>query len=326
MRHASVPCTPVAAPPRSRRRLLVPLAAAAAAAAGLLSLAPLARPAGAASGGGVINAIGAENEYANVLSQIGGQYVHVSSILNNPNTDPHTFEASPQVAREVSAASLIVQNGVGYDTWLSNIESASPSAGRTVIVVQHLLGLPDSTPNPHLWYAPKTMPPVAHAMEEQLARISPTHRAYFAANLRKFDDSLRPWLSAIAAFKAKYAGTSVATTEPVADYMLQAMGLDNLTPFSFQANIMNGVDPAPEQVSLEDGFFTKHQVKVFCYNQQVVDSLTVSIRQTAERAGVPVVGVYETMPTPGYDYQTWMLAEVKAIEKALTSKVSTEHL
>ena len=89
---------------------------------------------------------------------------------------------------------------------------------------------------------------------------------------------------------------------------------------------MNGVDPAPEDVTLEDGFFTKHQVKVFAYNQQVVDPLTTSIRTTAERAGVPVVGVYETMPTPGYDYQTWMLAEVKAIEAAVTHKVSTEHL
>jgi zinc/manganese transport system substrate-binding protein len=71
---------------------------------------------------------------------------------------------------------------------------------------------------------------------------------------------------------------------------------------------------------------TKHQVKVFCYNQQVVDSLTTSIRETALRAGVPVVGVYETMPTPGYDFQSWMLAEVGAIEKAVTAKISTQRL
>jgi zinc/manganese transport system substrate-binding protein len=118
----------------------------------------------------------------------------------------------------------------------------------------------------------------------------------------------------------------VATTEPVADYLLTAMGLHNLTPFRFQADIMSGVDPAPQDITLEDGFFTKHQVKVFCYNQQVVSSLTSSIRLTAQNAGVPVVGVYETMPTPGYDYQTWMLAEVKAIQAAITHKVSTEHL
>ena len=279
-----------------------------------------------ASTGGVINAIGTENEYANVLSQIGGKYVSVSSILNNPNTDPHTFEASPQVAQEVSAAKLIVQNGVGYDSWMNRIESASPGSGRHVIVVQELLGLPTDTPNPHLWYSPHTMPVVAEAMATQLGEIEPVHKAYFQANLTAFDHSLQPWFSDIAAFKAKHGGTAVATTEPVADYLLTAMGLHNLTPFVFQADIMNGVDPAPQDVSLENGFFTMHQVKVLCYNQQVADALTTSIRQTAEQAGVPVVGVYETMPTAGYDYQTWMRAEVNAIASALTTHVSTEHL
>jgi zinc/manganese transport system substrate-binding protein len=276
--------------------------------------------------GVVINAVGAENEYANVLGQIGGRYVHVSSILNNPNTDPHTFESSPSVAEEVSAAQLIVQNGVGYDGFMNKIESASPNSARKVIIVQNLLGLPNSTPNPHLWYSPKTMPAAAKAMAEDLSDIQPAHAAYFRANLKKFDASLVPWFNAIAAFKASHTGVTVATTEPVADYLLTAMGIDNLTPFQFQADIMNGVDPSPQDVTLENGFFTKHQVKVFVYNQQVVDSLTTSIRLGALKAGVPVVGVYETMPTPGYDYQSWMLAEVSAIEKAVEDGVSTQHL
>jgi zinc/manganese transport system substrate-binding protein len=281
----------------------------------------------AATGGrGVISAIGAENEYANVLGQIGGRYVHVSSILNNPNTDPHTFESSPSIAQQVSSAQLIVQNGVGYDTFMNKIESASPNPKRKVIVVQNVLGLPTDTPNPHLWYAPRTMPAVANVMAADLATLQPSHAAYFRENLAKFIASLAPLHAAIAAFKAKYAGTTVATTEPVADYLLQAMGMKNLTPFAFQADIMNGVDPSPEDITLESGFFTKHQVKVFCYNQQVVDSLTTSIRETALHAGVPVVGVYETMPTPGYDFQSWMLAEVNAIEKAVTHKISTQHL
>jgi zinc/manganese transport system substrate-binding protein len=275
---------------------------------------------------GVINAIGAENEYANVLGQIGGRFVHVSSVLNNPNTDPHTFESSPSVAKEVSGAELIVQNGVGYDDFMSKIESASSNSKRKVIVAQHVLGLPTNTPNPHLWYNPKTMPAVAKVMTADLSALAPAHAAYFRANLKKFDVSLEPWLKAIVAFKAHYPHTTAATTEPVSDYMLQAMGVDNLTPFRFQAAIMNGTDPTPQDISLENGFFTKHQVKMFVYNQQVVDSLTASIRKTAEKAGVPVVGVYETMPTPGYDYQTWMLAELHAMQKAVTDKTSTEHL
>ena len=274
----------------------------------------------------VINAVGAENEYANVLAQVGGRYVHVSSILNNPNTDPHTFESSPSVAEEVSSAQLVVQNGVGYDTFMNNIESASPSSTRKVIVVQDLLGLPDSTPNPHLWYDPKTMPAVAKAMADDLADIQPAHAAYFRANLTKFDTSLDPWFNAIAAFKARHAGVSVATTEPVADYLLSAMGIKNLTPWRFQDDVMNGVDPAPQDVTLENSFFTGHKVRVFVYNQQVVDSLTSSIRDGAVKAGVPVVGVYETMPTPGYDYQSWMLAEVDAIAAAVDHHASTERL
>ena len=282
--------------------------------------------AAAAGPSGVINAIGAENEYADVLSQIGGTFVHVSSILNNPNTDPHTFEASPAVAREVSAAQLIVQNGVGYDDFMDKIEAASPNPSRKVIVVQKLLGLPTDTANPHLWYSPRTMPAAARAMAADLSALQPSHAAYFDANLATFDKSLDPWLAAISAFKAKFAGTPVAVTEPVADYLLQAMGMHILTPFAFQADIMNGVDPAPEDVTLEDGFFTVHRVEVFCYNQQVVDPLTTSIRVTAQHAGIPVVGVYETMPTPGYDYQTWMLAEVRAIQAAIAEKASTAHL
>ena len=314
---------------RSKLALTAVLAALALTGADSTAMASTAAPARLIANGSPpreIIAIGAENEYADVIGQIGGPYVRVSSVLNNPNTDPHTFESSPSVAELVSTAQLIVQNGVGYDTFMNKIESASPDPKRKVITVQSLLGLPDSTPNPHLWYSPKTMPAVAEAVATDLAALSPAHSSYFRANAKAFDNSLAPWLDAIAAFKKKHPGVPVATTEPVADYMLQAIGADNLTPFGMQADIMNGVDPSPQDISLQDSLFTEHKVKVFVYNQQVVDSLTSSFRATAQKEGIPVVGVYETMPTPGYDYQTWMLAEVDAIQKAVADKVSTEEL
>jgi zinc/manganese transport system substrate-binding protein len=273
-----------------------------------------------------IVAVGAENEYANVISQIGGRYVKASAIMSNPNTDPHTFEASPSVAQTVSQAKLVVQNGVGYDDFMSKIESASPSSARRVIDVQKILGLPDSTPNPHLWYDPKTMPAVAKALVSDLSALAPAHAAYFQANATRFDQSLQPWLTELQQFNTKYPDTAVATTEPVADYMLQAAKIQNLTPFSMQADIMNGTDPAPQSVSLQDSLFSEHKVKVFVYNQQVTDTITQNFLKAAANADVPVVGVYETMPTPGYDYQSWMVAEVKALEKAVTGKVSTEKL
>jgi zinc/manganese transport system substrate-binding protein len=275
---------------------------------------------------GKIVAIGAENEYASVIQQVGGKYAQVSAIMSNPATDPHTYEASASIARDISAAQLVVQNGVGYDTFMTTIENAAANSSRKVITVQKLLGLPDSTPNPHLWYQPSTMPAVANAIASDLAAIQPAHAAYFRANAATFISSLAPWNQALAAFKAKYAGTPVATTEPVADYMLQAAGADNLTPFTFQANIMNGVDPSAQNVALEKSLFTQHKVKAFLYNQQVTSSLTQSFVTLAHQNGIPVVGVYETMPTPGFNYQSWMVTEVQDLQKAVVSKTSTEHL
>jgi len=280
----------------------------------------------AASNDGKIVAVGAESEYANVLGQVGGKYVQASAIMSNPNTDPHTFEASIAVAREVGNAQLIVQNGIGYDDFMNSIESASPNSGRTVINVQQLLKLPDSTPNPHLWYDPATMPKVAAAIAAALSAIQPSHEAYFTANAAAFTASLKPLTAAIASFKSAYPGTTVATTEPVADYLLTALGADNLTPWTFQADIMNGVDPSPQDVAVQRALFTEHKVRVFLYNQQVTDALTQSFITLAEQNHIPVVGVYETMPVPGYDYQTWMQTEVQDLRKAVADNVSTEHL
>ena len=246
--------------------------------------------------------------------------------MSNPNTDPHTFEASTSVARQISSAQLVVQNGVGYDTFMNTIEKAVPDSSRKVIDVQNLLGLPDSTPNPHLWYKPTTMPAVANAIAADLAAIQPSHASYFRANARTFISSLTTWDQAIASFRAKYPNTPVAVTEPVADYMLQAAGTDIMTPFPFQADIMNGVDPSAQDTALERSLFAQRKVKVFLYNQQVTDNLTQSFISLAKENGIPVVGVYETMPEPGYDYQSWMLAETRALQQAVASKKSAEKL
>ncbi|HUC14908.1 MAG TPA: zinc ABC transporter substrate-binding protein [Acidimicrobiales bacterium] len=304
---------------QSKSRVL-PLSAAIVTAAGLLASAELMATASAAfasSGQGKVVAVGAENEYANVIAQIGGPYVSVGAIMSNPNTDPHEFEASASVAEEVSKAQLIVQNGVGYDTFMNKIESASHRSGRQVIVAQDLIGVASDAFNPHLWYDPRTMPAVAGAVASDLSRLEPAHAAYFNGKVKTFDNSLRPWLNAIASFKKAHRGTPVAVTEPVADYMLQAAGADIKTPDSFQSSIMNGTDPSPQNISLEEQLLTNHQVKVLLYNQQVTDSLTATFLADAAKAHVPVVGVYETMPTPGYDYQSWMMAEMNALKLAL---------
>jgi zinc/manganese transport system substrate-binding protein len=293
---------------------------------GVALLASACSPASGSSANGKIGVVGAESQYANVLQQVGGQYVQASAIMSNPTTDPHTFEASASVARTVSEAQVVVQNGLGYDPWADTIENAAQNSSRKVIVVQHLLGLPDSTPNPHLWYKPGAMAAVANAIAADLSAIQPAHASYFKANAAAFTASLTAWNSAIAAFKAQFPGTTVATTEPVADYMLQAAGADNLTPWAFQADVMNGTDPSAQDVAAQRNLFTQHKVKAFLYNQQVTDTLTESFITLAQQNGIPVVAVYETMPEPGFDYQSWMLAEVNDLRNAVVNHTSTEHL
>jgi zinc/manganese transport system substrate-binding protein len=280
---------------------------------------------GGASPDGKISAVGAENQYANVIEQIGGKYVDVSAVESDPNTDPHSFEASASVAQQVGGADVVVQNGLGYDSYMEKIESASSNSSREVIDVQGLLGLPDSTPNPHLWYSPETMPAVAKQLVADFSELQPGHKGYFAANLKKFEASLQPWLKGLEGFTTKFPGAAVATTEPVADYMLEAAGIENLTPFTMQADIMNDVDPAPQAVAEQEGFFSEKQADAFVYNQQVTDSITEKFLADAADNGVPVVGVYETMPT-GYTYQGWMEAELKALEAGVGAGESTEEL
>lgn len=274
----------------------------------------------------IIQAVAAENQYGNVVGQVGGQYVKVTSLLSDPNTDPHTFEASAQVAHAIAGARLIVQNGLGYDSFMNSIEAASPSHRRQVITVQQLLALPDSTANPHLWYSPGTMPAVARAVAADLAEIDPAHAAYYQANASKFTRGLGPWYSSLAKLKADDHGVPVATTEPVADYLLQAAGAVNATPWAFQADVMNGVDPSPQDVAAERELLTGRRVEALVYNVQVTDPLTQSLIALARASGVPVVGVYETMPQPGFDYQSWMLAESDALKNAISARTSTEHL
>ena len=309
----------------SRWPVAVMLLAVAAALIGTLAAAR-SSGAGAAAASGKVIAVGAESQYANVISQVGGKYVRASAIMSNPSTDPHSFEASIAVAREVGGAQLVVQNGAGYDAFMNTIETAAASSGRTVIDVQRLLKLPDNTPNPHLWYDPAALPEVASAVAAALAAVQPAHAAYFKANAAAFTASLRGLGAAIASFRSAYPGTAVAVTEPVADYLLTALGADNKTPWTFQADVMNGVDPSPQDVAAQRALFTGRKVRVFLYNQQVTDALTESFIALARQNHIPVVGVYETMPEPGYRYQTWMEAEVRALRQAVADHISTEHL
>ncbi len=273
----------------------------------------------------VIQAVGAENEYADVIKQIGGQYVSVTGMMSNPSTDPHTYEASTKDAVLVGNATIVVQNGLGYDDFMNKLESASPNSNRTVIEVATSLGYGKNTLNPHLWYKSETMPRVAKLIANGLSKQDPSEAVYFQGNLQKFNQSLQTWNRSLSDLKKSLPNASVAVTEPVCNYLLEAAGMDILTPWAFQTAVMNGVDPSPQDVQIEDSLIENHQVKVLLYNQQAVDNVTTALLKLAKENNIPVVGVYETMP-PNHTYQTWMEDEVKALKNAIQNGTSTETI
>jgi zinc/manganese transport system substrate-binding protein len=284
--------------------------------AAALIIASACAPAGAPSAPGTIAVLGAENFYADLLAQVGGTKVTVSSILNDPNADPHAFEASPQTAKLVADAKLVIVNGLGYDDFMDKLLGASNKADRVVLNVQDILNRADGD-NAHVWYDPATMPAVAEAAAAALARLEPQDASYFSDQKAKYLAALKPIDDKLAALKARYGGTAVAFTEPVAEYQAAAMGLAVATPEGFMRAIEQGIDPAPADVAAERDLLTGRRVKVLLYNSQVTSPLTTDIHDLAVASGVPVVGVAETIPTRFKTYQDWMLSQLAELETAL---------
>lgn len=263
-----------------------------------------------------IAVLGAENFYADLLVQIGGSRVAATSLLNDPTEDPHAFEASPQAAKAVADARLVIVNGLGYDEFMNKLLDASPRPGRVVIDVQQVTGAKDDA-NAHLWYDPRTMPLVAEAAAAALTALEPRSAAYFADRKASYQASLQRITDKIGALKATYAGAPVAFTEPVAEYLAAAIGLTVLTPPGFMEAIEKGVDPAPADVAAERALLTGRKVKALLYNSQVTSPLTTGIRELAVQHGVPVVGVAETIPPTARTFVQWQLAQLDDLERAL---------
>jgi zinc/manganese transport system substrate-binding protein len=261
-----------------------------------------------------IKVVAAENFYGDVARQIGGSHVQVTSILSNPDQDPHLFEASPSVGKALANATIVVYNGADYDPWMDKLLSASKASNRQSIVVGELLKK-KSGDNPHLWYAPDAMPTYARALASSLQTSDPAHAADYARNLNTFLTTLKPIDDRVAAIKAKYNGTPVTATEPVFGYMAQALGLD-MRNDKFQLAVMNDTEPSASDVAAFENDLKNHAVRVLFYNSQASGGAAQRMRDLALKVGVPVVGVTETAPA-GKTYQTWVLDELNAVEKAL---------
>ena len=258
--------------------------------------------------------VAAENFYGDVAKQIGGSHVTVTSILSNPDQDPHLFEASPSVARNLSAAGLVIYNGIGYDPWVATLLAAARNTGRKVIAVAELVGKKPGD-NPHIWYDPATMPALAKALADALSLADPAHAADYARNLASFQHSMEPVAAKVAALRARLTGTAATATEPVFGYMFDALGM-TIRNQPFQLAAMNNTEPSASDVAAFENDLKTHQVKLLVYNSQASDPIAARMERLAKASVVPVVGATETEPA-GTQYQAWMLGELGAVDHAL---------
>ncbi|ENH6340368.1 zinc ABC transporter substrate-binding protein [Burkholderia vietnamiensis] len=263
-----------------------------------------------------VNVVAAENFYGDVASQIGGRHVAVTSILSNPDQDPHLFEASPKTARALQHAQIVIYNGANYDPWMAKLLGASTQARRATIVVADLVGK-KAGDNPHLWYAPATMPAAARALAAELGRADPAHKADYDANLQKFVASLQPIDAKVAALRAQYHGVPVTATEPVFGYMSDAIGLD-MRNQRFQLATMNDTEASAQDVAAFENDLRKRQVRVLIYNSQAEAPMTKRLLKLARDGAVPTVSVTETQPA-GKTFQQWMAGQLDALAAALAA-------
>ena len=272
---------------------------------------------GSTSTNGRLNVVAAENVYGNIATQIGRRHISVTSILTSPNADPHLFEPGTANGLAVAHARVVIQNGLGYDAFMSRLERAAPSGSRTVVTISDVLGVHGHDANPHLWYDVPELPKIAAAIEQALAKADAVHAADYRSSLRVFVQSLAPLQATVAQIRATHAGAPVAYTEPVPGYLVEAAGLRNLSPISFTIPIEEGSEPSASAVSAMTALATQRRIKVLFYNNQAVSPITQRVRAAAKAAGVAVVGVSETVPA-GLTFQAWQLKQAHELLRALS--------
>jgi zinc/manganese transport system substrate-binding protein len=267
---------------------------------------------------GQIQVVAGENFWGSLVSQIGGDKVRVTSIVSDPNADPHEYESSNNDARAVATANYVILNGAGYDSWGDKLLAASPNPNRKVLSVATLLGKKDGD-NPHFWYSPDYVNQVTVQMEKDLASVDPSDSAYFQSQLKNLQGGLATYQKRIKTIKQQFGGTKVAATEDIFVYLAEASGLDLISPPAFIEAVAEGNDPPAASVVQFEQQISSGEPKVLVYNEQTVTPLTTNIKALAAEKDIPIVGVTETIQPPDVAFQDWMNSELINLENALNA-------
>jgi zinc/manganese transport system substrate-binding protein len=286
----------------------------------------------------VIQVVAAENFWGSLVSQLGGIHVNVTSIVSDPNTDPHEYESNPANAIAVTNAKFIIVNGAGYDTWALDILSAENTQNQVVLNVQELINQTMEA-NPHFWYNPYYVNDTVAAMYKDLVKIDPTDTSYYHAQYAVLNASLwQSYMSQEQYIRENYGGTTtlapdgsddsctgrctpVASTESIFVYMANATGLEVVSPAAFMAAVAEGNDPPAASVAQFENLLQggNTSVRVLVYNEQTVTPLTQTIKAEAAQYQVPIIGVTETIQPVNFTFQAWMQSEVGNLLNALNA-------
>jgi zinc/manganese transport system substrate-binding protein len=299
----------------------VAVLAAAGLATGLAACGSASSGSGSGSGGAAasktIQVVAAENFWGSIAAQLGGSHVKVTSIIDNPNADPHDYEATAADGRAVASADLVLINGVGYDTWATKLAAANPAPDRAVLTVGDVVGAP-ADGNPHRWYNPDDVTKVVEALVADYKKLDPADAAAFDSQRTTFETTaLADYKATIADIKATYAGVPVGASESIFAMVAPALGLDLVTPPSFLKAISEGTDPTAADKATIDAQITGKKIKVYVYNDQnATPDIQTQIAQ-AKAAGIPVSTITETMVPGNATWQAWQTAQLKALRDAL---------
>lgn len=296
----------------SRARRWVAAVAALLAAAGCAT-----RPSGASAHSGVIDVVAAENFWGSLASQLGGIHVAVTSVVDNPDADPHDYEPTAADGRAIATARLAIVNGVGYDPWAGKLVDANPSSQRTTLTVGDLVGAKEGD-NPHRWYDPDEVRRVLDRITADYRAIDPADAGYFATRHDTvLGQNLKAYFDLVDEIRTRFAGTPVGASESIFAMLTPALGLDLVTPPGLLAAISEGNDPTAADKTTADRQITTKQIKVYVYNSQNATPDVQAQVNAAKAAGIPVTTITETLAPAGASFQDWQVAQLTALEQAL---------
>ncbi len=266
---------------------------------------------------GKLQIVAAENFWGSIVSQIGGDNVHVTNVVSDPNADPHEYESSTTTARNFAHANYVVLNGAGYDSWGDKLLQAQPAEGRKVLKVADLVGKKDGD-NPHFWYNPAFVDQFAARVTADLTELDPAHADSYRQNLTTLNKQLAKIQNVIGSIKLFYTNTKIAATEDIFDYTAVATGLDIISPPAFTQAVAESNDPPTDTIATFQKQLQAHEPAVLIYNKQAATPLTESLKKLASEHNIPVIGITETLQPAQATYQDWMRGQLEALSSALS--------